>query len=426
MELTNKQIEVMECVALENPVITVLSGAKRAGKTFILTLIFLSKIAERKDEGVEYILGGATQASIRRNVLNDMERILGKELKIAKDGSVKIFGNKVYVLDGSKSDSWKKARGFTAYGALLNEGTSLNDMFVKECISRCSGSGATIYIDTNPENPTHFVKKDYIDKSGERLDNGRLNIKAFHFTLFDNNFLSPEYVESIVKSTPLGMFTDRDIYGKWVSAQGVIYSMYNPEKHLISKDELKNYNIVRYFCGVDWGFQHYGVINLCARTDDGKVLFIKEWAETGKHIDYWLKVAKQIKKEHGDIYFYADSARPEYVVAFQEAGLKCIKAKKSVLAGITEVATLMHNDNLLIVDEDVKLFKDEVYNYVWKEGTDEPVKAMDDSMDGLRYAIFSDAWYNDRDKFRVDEDNGDNDEEITTRRRANGNNRRRR
>lgn len=85
----------------------------------------------------------------------------------------------------------------------------------------------------------------------------------------------------------------------------------------------------------------------------------------------------------------------------------------------------MHNDNLLIIDENVKLFKDEVYNYVWKEGTDEPVKAMDDSMDGLRYAIFSDAWYNDRDKFRVEEDDEDSNEEIT-RRRANGNNRRRR
>ena len=94
-----------------------------------------------------------------------------------------------------------------------------------------------------------------------------------------------------------------------------------------------------------------------------------------------------------------------------------------MLAGITEVATLLHNDELLIVDEDVKLFKDEVYNYVWKEGTDEPVKAMDDSMDGLRYAIFSDAWYNDRDKFRVEEDTGN---EETTRRRANNNNNRRR
>lgn len=405
MELNKKQVEVMECVAIDNPVITVLSGAKRAGKTFILILIFLAKIAERKDQNVEYIIGGATQASIRRNVLNDMERLLGKELKIAKDGSVKIFGNKVYILDGSKSDSWKKARGFTAYGALLNEGTSLNDMFVKECISRCSGEGARIYIDTNPENPTHFVKKDYIDKSGEKLNNGQLNIKAFHFTLFDNDKLDPLYVESIVKSTPPGMFTDRDIYGKWVSAQGVIYSMYNPDKHLIKREDLKKYNIKRYFCGVDWGFQHYGVINLCAMTDEGKVLFIKEWAETGKHIEYWLDIAKKIKKEYGDIFFYVDSARPEYLVAFQEAGIKAINANKSVLAGITEIATLLHNDKLLIVDEDVKLFKDEVYNYVWKEGTDEPVKAMDDCMDSLRYAIFTDAYYNERHRFTGDDDN---------------------
>lgn len=408
MELNKKQVEVMECVAIDNPVITVLSGAKRAGKTFILILIFLAKIAERKDQNVEYIIGGATQASIRRNVLNDMERILRKELKIAKDGSVKIFGNKVYILDGSKSDSWKKARGFTAYGALLNEGTSLNDMFVKECISRCSGEGARIYIDTNPENPTHFVKKDYIDKSGEKLNNGQLNIKAFHFTLFDNDKLDPLYVESIVKSTPPGMFTDRDIYGKWVSAQGVIYSMYNPDKHLISKSDLKKYNITRYFVGVDWGFQHYGVINLCARTDKGEVLFIKEWAETGKHIEYWLDIAKRIKKEYGDIFFYCDSARPEYVMAFQEAGLKAINANKSVLSGITEVATLLHNDKLLIVDEDIKLFKDEVYNYVWKEGTDEPVKAMDDSCDSLRYAIFTDAYYNERHRFTGDDNTEDN------------------
>lgn len=394
MELNKKQAEVMECVAIDNPVITVLSGAKRAGKTFILILIFLTKIAERKDQNVEFIIGGATQASIRRNVLNDMERLLGKELKISKDGSVRIFGNKVYILDGSKSDSWKKARGFTSYGALLNEGTSLNDMFVKECISRCSGEGARIYIDTNPENPTHFVKKDYINKSGERLDNGQLNIKAFHFTLFDNDKLNPQYVESIVKSTPAGMFTDRDIYGKWVSAQGVIYSMWNEDKNVIKKEKLKNYNFIRYFCGVDWGFKHYGVINLFGKTDKGEVILIKEYAETGKHIDYWLEVAKKIKKEYGNIFFYADSARPEYVEAFQVAGFKCINAKKSVLAGISYVANLMHNGKFIIVDEDTSLIKEEVYNYIWKDGVDEPVKVMDDSLDSARYGIFTDAYYN--------------------------------
>ena len=408
MELTKKQAEVIKCIALENPIITVLSGAKRAGKTFILTLIFLSKIAERKGQGVEYIIGGATQASIRRNVLNDMERLLGKELKIAKDNSVKIFGNKVYILDGSKSDSWKKARGFTAYGALLNEGTSLNDMFVKECISRCSAPNATIYIDTNPENPTHFVKKDYINKSGERLSNGRLNIKAFHFTLFDNDKLSPEYIDSIVKSTPLGMFTDRDIYGKWVSAQGVIYSSWRDEDNIIKRNQLKDYNFIRYFCGVDWGFKHHGVINLFGKTDTGEVILLKEYAYTGKHIDFWIDIAKKIKSEYGDIYFYADSARPEYVEAFQVAGLKCINAKKSVLQGISYMANLIHNKKFLIVDEDASLIKEEVYNYVWKENVDEPVKVMDDSLDGCRYGVLTDAYYNGEYIEDIKEDNDDN------------------
>ena len=413
MELTKKQTEVIECVALENPVITVLSGAKRAGKTFILILIFLSKIAERKGQGVEYIIGGATQASIRRNVLNDIERLLGKELKIAKDNSVKIFGNKVYILDGSKSDSWKKARGFTAYSALLNEGTSLNDTFVKECISRCSGEGARIYIDTNPENPTHFIKKDYINKSGDRLDNGQLNIKSFHFTLFDNDKLSKEYIDSIIKSTPIGMFADRDIYGKWVSAQGVIYSMWSDEANIIKKNNLKDYNFIRYFCGVDWGFKHYGVINLFGKTDTGEVILIKEYAETGKHIDYWINIAKKIKDEYGDIFFYADSARPEYVEAFQVAGIKCINAKKSVMQGISYMANLIHNRKLLIVDEDTKLIKEEVYNYVWKDGVDEPIKEMDDSLDCSRYALLTDAYYNGE----YIEDNKEENEDNSNRRR---------
>ena len=89
---------------------------------------------------------------------------------------------------------------FTSYGAFLNEATTLHDTFIKECISRCSGEGARIYMDTNPENPMHTVKTDYIDKSGQRLDNGQLNIQAFHFTLYDNTFLNKEYVKSIESS----------------------------------------------------------------------------------------------------------------------------------------------------------------------------------------------------------------------------------
>ncbi|BBP87463.1 hypothetical protein BsIDN1_10810 [Bacillus safensis] len=71
--------------------------------------------------------------------------------------------------------------------------------------------------------------------------------------MFDNNFLDPEYVESIVASTPSGMFTDRDIHGYWVAPEGVIYKDFNKDVHYIKSDQLENVNFVKYFAGVDWG-----------------------------------------------------------------------------------------------------------------------------------------------------------------------------
>lgn len=111
MQLTTKQTEVFKSFLQENPKILVCSGAKRAGKTFVLELIFLAHIAKYRDMGVSFILGGANQGSIRRNVLNDLENILGKEIKLDKSNAFEVFGNKVYCFDGSTSDTWKKVRG---------------------------------------------------------------------------------------------------------------------------------------------------------------------------------------------------------------------------------------------------------------------------------------------------------------------------
>lgn len=309
-QLTKKQQEVMECFINEKPKILLASGAKRAGKTFIFILLFLMHIAKYENQGLSFIIGGATQASIRRNILDDMESILGKELKLNKSNAITVFGNKVYCFDGAQSDSWKKARGFTAAGALLNEGTALHDMFVKEVISRCSYKGARILIDTNPENPAHSVKKDYIDNDGQTLENGRLNIKAFNFTLFDNDMLDPEYVESIVAATPTGMFTDRDIYGLWVSAEGVIYKDFNKDKHYINASQFEEIrpNITKWFAGVDWGYEHFGSIVVLGKTEDGTTYVVEEHAKRHEEIDYWVQVARGIKERYGNIFFYCDSA----------------------------------------------------------------------------------------------------------------------
>lgn len=308
VDLTPKQKEVLECFIEENPKILVASGAKRAGKTFVFIILYLMHIAKYENQGLSFIIGGSTQASIRRNILNDMEDILGKELRLDKTNAVEVFGNKVYCFDGSNSDSWKKVRGFTSAGALLNEGTALHDSFVKEVISRCSYPGARILIDTNPENPMHPVKTDYIDKSGDRLENGRLNIKAFHFTLHDNIFLDPEYVESIIASTPSGMYTDRDIEGRWVAPEGIVYRDFSERKHYITEAALNEVNMVKYIGAVDWGYEHHGALLVLGKDDKGNWYLVEEHAKQHEEIDYWVDVARGVKERYGNITFYCDSA----------------------------------------------------------------------------------------------------------------------
>ncbi|MFL0365369.1 PBSX family phage terminase large subunit [Pseudobacillus sp. 179-B 2D1 NHS] len=386
-DLTPKQKEVWDCFIKEQPKILLASGAKRAGKTFVFILLYLMHIAKFENQGLSFIIGGSTQASIRRNVLNDMEEILGKELKLDKTNAISVFGNKVYCFDGTNADAWKKARGFTAAGALLNEGTALHDTFVKEVISRCSYPGARVLIDTNPENPAHFVKTDYIDKDGQKLKNGKINIKAFHFTVFDNIYLDEEYVESIIASTPTGMFTDRDIYGLWVAAEGVVYKDFNKDKHYI--DDIEGVNFVRYFAGTDWGYEHHGSIVVIGEDDEGCFYLLEEHAHQHQEIDFWVDVANDIKSRYGNIFFYCDSARPEHVKRFRRERIKAVNADKAVVSGIEEVARLFKTDQLKVVKSKVSRFDKEIYMYVWNETTGEPVKQWDDVLDSLRYAIYT-------------------------------------
>lgn len=391
MELNKKQKEVWDSFIKEQPKILICSGAKRAGKTFVLLLTFLAHVSKYQNMGLSFIIGGATQAAIKRNVLNDMELILGKELRLDKSNAVEIFGNRVYCFDGANADSWKKARGFTSAGAFLNEATALHDSFVKEVISRCSYKGAVVMMDTNPENPMHTVKTDYIDKDGQVLKSGRLNIRSFHFSLFDNNFLDPEYVESIVASTPSGMFTDRDIHGYWVAPEGVIYKDFNKDIHYISSEELENrrVNFKKYFAGVDWGYEHPGSIVVIGQDDQGCFYLLEEYAKQHEEIDYWVKVAKGIKERYGNINFYCDTARPEHVQRFRREKLRALNADKAVISGIEEVARLFKRNELFIVKDKVARFEKEIFMYVWNQKTGDPVKEWDDVLDSLRYALYS-------------------------------------
>lgn len=384
---TPKQIEILKRTNTSDFFILGLHGAKRTGKTVINNDIFLRelrrvrKIADNlKIKEPMYILAGVSSKTIQNNILQEIYNRYQLDIKFDKHNSFTLFGVKVVQAFTGTIGGLGGIRGMTAFGAYINEASLANEMVFKEIISRCSGDGARIVFDTNPDHPEHWLKKEYIDSNSE-------NIISYHFKLDDNTFLTERYINNIKESTPSGMFYDRDIEGLWVTGEGVVYSDFNAAKHYIR--DISEIEFETYIAGVDWGYSHHGSIVVFGIDKDNKWYLIEEHATQFKEIDYWVNIALDIKERYGNINFYCDSARPEHVERFRRERIRALNADKSVLSGIEEVARLIKLNRFFVLENKVKRFKEEIYNYVWDEKTGEPIKANDDVLDSIRYVVYT-------------------------------------
>lgn len=388
---TDKQIDILKVTERRDWFMLINHGAKRTGKTilnndlFLRELIRVRKVAD--DEGVEtpqYILAGATLGTIQKNVLIELTNKYGIEFKFDKYNSFNLFGVQVVQTGHSKVNGIGAIRGMTAYGAYINEASLAHEEVFDEIKSRCSGSGARIIVDTNPDHPEHWLLKDYIENKEPKA-----GILEFSFQLDDNTFLNERYKESIKASTPSGMFYERNINGQWVSGDGVVYSDFDLELNTVTEEELNDIPMKEYFAGVDWGYEHYGSIIVIGRSIKGDFYLIEEHAHQFKFIDDWVEIAKGVVERYGNINFYCDTARPEYVTEFRKHRLRAINADKSVMSGIENVAKLFKQRKLKVLYEQMDRFKQEIYKYVWHPTKGEPIKEFDDVMDSLRYAIYT-------------------------------------
>ena len=383
---TTKQLEVLKTTHKKDWFILINHGAKRSGKTVINNDLFLMELRRVKkiasENGIDepmYILAGVSSKTIQNNILTELTNKYGIEFKFDRHGSFKLFGVKVVQAFTGTIGGLGGIRGMTAFGAYINEASLARQEVFAEIISRCSGEGARILVDTNPDNPEHWLLKYYILNPDE-------NIISFKYKLDDNTFLSDRYIKNIKSSTPSGMFYSRDIDGDWVSGEGVVYADFNKDKHYFKPNPDTKYKKV--FAGVDWGYKHYGSIVVVGKGFDNKFYLLEEHAAQLKDIEYWVDVAQDVKKRYGDINFWCDTARPEYISKFIENGINALNANKERMAGIELVARLFKTDSLFIC-ENVVRFREEIYSFIWNKDTGDTIKLFDDVLDALRYAIYS-------------------------------------
>ena len=397
---TDKQAQALDTYVNDSFKIMILSGAVRTGKTVVNNDLFLidlknaRKLADK--HGTEeplYILAGYSSKTITDNVLNPLSNKYHINFAFDRHGGFKLFGVKVVMAYTNSERGMGAIRGLTAYGAYVNEASLATEGVFNEINNRVSVDGGHIIADTNPDSPTHWLKKKYIDKA----DIPEARTRVINFKLDDNKrFLSEQYISQLKASYGSGAFYDRSILGLWSSAAGAVFIDWYDQENYIDREDMPA--IRQYYAGVDWGYKHYGSIIVIGEGVDGKLYLVDEHAKQLKNVYYWIDVAQGMREKYGrDLLFIADGARTEHIDEFIKNDIRTIMANKNVEQGIELMASAIKKREFLVVRDvidnvdsagnSVSIFEDNIHGYVWDTKKNTVVKEHDDTLDPIRYVL---------------------------------------
>lgn len=206
-----------------------------------------------------------------------------------------------------------------------------------------------------------------------------------------NPFIEREYADEL-RAAYSGDFAAQELEGDFVAFEGLIYPEFRREVHCVSLvPDVYSYAVA----GVDWGFANPGVILPYIVDSDGRMTQAGEFYQRQRRIEDWVATGKQARETWKIKTFFCDPAEPDYIKAFQAAGLPAVQANNTVSTGIQMVKArlVVQKDGRprLMVRSDAVYTISEYESYQWAENRygvrDEPVKANDHAMDATRYAV---------------------------------------
>ena len=378
-------------------------GSVRSGKTIASLLRWLIYVASAP-RGGELVMVGRTRDSLYRNIIAplmnpDLFGELASQTR-ANNGApmATILGRTVHVLGANDAKAEPKVRGMTCAGAYVDELTTLPKTFFDQLVARCSVPGAQIFATTNPDNPGHWVKRDYLKRAAAT------RLASWHFVLDDNPFLDPEYVAAL-KATYTGLFYRRNILGHWVQAEGAIYDAWDEQRHVVS--ELPH--MARWLCdSIDYGTTNPYSDLLIGLGVDHNLYVASEYrwdsrAERRKLTDAeysaarrrWLAAVPHPQSNVVGIrpeWTVVDPSAASYIEQLHRDGVHGVTpADNTVLDGIRTVGSLIAAGRLK-VHESARGLIEEIPGYSWdddkaEKGEDAPIKLDDHSCDALRYGV---------------------------------------
>ncbi len=363
-------------------------GAIRSGKTICMILSYIHW-AMRFFNGATFAICGKTVQSVERNIIMPLHGIeditayytlsyarSNKLLTVQSGAHINFF----YVFGGKDESSAVLIQGITLSGVLFDEVALMPQSFVNQAIARTTSiPEAKLWFNCNPDSPSHWFYKTWIEKR-------QPDTLHLHFLMNDNPIMTNEMIQK-ASSRFSGVFYKRFILGEWVVAQGLVYPMFEAQKHIT--DHLPEDG--RYFISIDYGIYNPFSAGLWCIAGD-TAYRIKEYYHSGRE-----QTPKTDEEYYAELEKLAGNRYIEKIVIDPSASsfIECIKrhgacqvrhANNEVVGGIYCVASLLGAGKIKIGASCKDCIR-EFGLYTWddKATEDKPIKENDHAMDDVRY-----------------------------------------
>lgn len=385
-------------IALADSRVNLWSGSIRSGKTVASLLRWLIYVATAP-RGGELVVIGRTRESIARNVFGPLmdTSLFGPLAHLvsytAGAPTAKILGRTVWVLGAHDSRAEAVLRGLTVAGAYVDEATLVSEAFWTQLLGRMSVPGAQLFATTNPDAPAHWLKRTVIDRAD------LLGYRIFRFTLADNPFLPAAYVTQIEREF-VGLWRRRFILGEWTIAEGAVYDMFDPDRHVRPARDMPV--VTRLLAdGIDYGTTNPTRAERLGLTAEERprLAVVREWApptgltdaEQSRLYRAWRAKAQAAGNTEPE-WTVVDPAAASFKVQLRADGIPdVINGANEVVPGIRAIASLLATDRIVIADNCDELLRF-LPSYSWSpeataKGEDAPLKVDDHEVDALRYGV---------------------------------------
>ena len=309
----------------------VAEGTPRSGKTLASIRRFALHLRGCQD--INHLVVAYNQEQAFRLVIDGDGHGLQhyfKNSKIKHDDSgdyLQVFTangeRKVYFKGGGKSDSHKSITGMSFGSVYFAEINLLHPDMIQECFRRTFAAHDRWHIaDLNPPAPNHPV----ISEVFEIQDTAWT-----HWTIDDNPIITPERKAEIKRTCEKNPYLyKRDWLGKRCLPQGVIYSMFDAQRHIVAVIPSDETRIEMYFTG-DGGLSDATSIGcyVVTRTAQGRFKLYRaaSWYYSGADTGITKAMSVQAREICGTFIPYC-----RQLTNMRETGIKIDPACKALRA----------------------------------------------------------------------------------------------